>query len=207
MSIKCLNWAFEQKLKPGEKIVLLALSDHARDDGYCWPSLKTICLKTSMSKSTVKRYMQKLMEQKILTIEQRLRDNKSTTSNGYYLTMGGVQFEPGRGSTVTPLEPLLELKKKEPKKSITDDFKMDDKTLAWFAEHHPDINIHDFTKTFILNSMAHDYKYSRPQMAIRAWADRRQEDGKKRNTGNKKPTINDIKTAFADAKRITEGSD
>ena len=207
MSIKCLNWAFEQKLKPGEKIVLLALSDHARDDGYCWPSRRTICVKTSMSKSTVKRYMRKLIEQKLLTIEQRVRDNKSKTSNGYYLNMGRVQIEPWEGSTVTPLEPLLKLKKKEPKQSIPNDFKMDDKTRAWFAEHHPNINIHNFTKTFILNSQAHDYQYARPQGAIRAWADRRHEDGKKQKTGNKKPTISDIRTAFADAKKLTEGID
>lgn len=51
-------WALD--LGPSEKFVLLALADNANDDGTCWPSVATICSKTSLAERTVRKLIHKL---------------------------------------------------------------------------------------------------------------------------------------------------
>jgi hypothetical protein len=52
----------------GELLVLLALADHADDEGVCWPSHKKIALKSRMSDRNVRRVLVKLEEAGYLKI-------------------------------------------------------------------------------------------------------------------------------------------
>jgi len=93
MSIKVMSWVWEQDLPPLDKIVLMAIADHADDDGYAWPGMKRIAEKCSMEKRTVQRHVEKLQEQQLLKVESRQRHDGSSSSNGYTVVMNGTKEE------------------------------------------------------------------------------------------------------------------
>ena len=93
MSIKVMSWVWEQDLPPLDKIVLMAIADHADDDGYAWPGMKRIAEKCSMEKRTVQRHVEKLQEQQLLKVESRQRNDGSSSSNGYTVVMDGTKEE------------------------------------------------------------------------------------------------------------------
>jgi hypothetical protein len=47
---------------PTDKLVLLALADNANDEGFCWPSIRTLESKTSLSNRTVRYSIKRLKE-------------------------------------------------------------------------------------------------------------------------------------------------
>lgn len=53
MSLKQTQWAWDLPLKPGLKLVLLALADYANDQGECYPSLKQLQKKSGFARSTL----------------------------------------------------------------------------------------------------------------------------------------------------------
>ena len=55
-------------LSQNEKLVLLALADHADDDGYCFPSIRRISWKTDYSERSVQRIIRKLMRDGIVEV-------------------------------------------------------------------------------------------------------------------------------------------
>lgn len=59
-----------------EKMVLLAIADNANDEGYCWPSVKTLQKKSSMSRSSVQNCINKLIIKGYL--KRELRFNSSS---------------------------------------------------------------------------------------------------------------------------------
>lgn len=82
-----MNWAWQLRLKPTIKFVLMALADAADDDGYCWPSIPTLARKTCMDERSVQRVLKDLKESKLVEINARYRNDGSPTSNGYRLSM------------------------------------------------------------------------------------------------------------------------
>jgi predicted transcriptional regulator len=63
MSIEALNWAWEQPVtKAVNKLVLLALADHANSDGECWPSMKRIAERSDISPRHVSRAISELID-------------------------------------------------------------------------------------------------------------------------------------------------
>ena len=61
MSIHCISWAFKQRnISPTEKLLLIALADHANDDGECWPGQKHLAEKCCVSRETVSRNLSSL---------------------------------------------------------------------------------------------------------------------------------------------------
>jgi len=189
MSVKALNWAFQQQLKPNLKALLVALADNCNDEGLAWPSQKYLAEKTCLSPSSIKRNLNDLIEQGYITVQARHRENGSQRSNNYYLNMkskGGVQNDPGRGSPAAPLEPPYIYKnKREPSLEIPDDFQMDEKTRVWFARHHPDLDTDALTRKFINSCQAKGTKYKRPQMAIRDWGENEAKWSKERKANAK----------------------
>lgn len=61
------------------------LVERSDKDGKCWPALKTISRDTYMSKRTVQRAIQDLLQCELVTKEKRYRVNGSHTSNIYVL--------------------------------------------------------------------------------------------------------------------------
>ena len=70
-----------QGMSPAQKAVLISLADQANDDGYCWPSVKTISTRTCLSERAVQGAIRWLQEAGILGSSVR-----SGTSTVYQLT-------------------------------------------------------------------------------------------------------------------------
>lgn len=86
MSIKQMTKVFsDSSLKPIKKLIMLSLADNANDEGFCYPSIKTICLKTALSKPTVINNLKDLEELKKIISKRRTRKNGTATSKIYVL--------------------------------------------------------------------------------------------------------------------------
>ena len=51
-----------------ELLVLLALADHARDDGVCWPSIRTIAAKARVEERSAQRILRRLIEKELVEL-------------------------------------------------------------------------------------------------------------------------------------------
>jgi hypothetical protein len=67
MSIKLMSQVWTLELEHGQQIVLLAMADHADDDGArCYPSVSYLAWKTNYSERQVQRIMAQLQEDQII---------------------------------------------------------------------------------------------------------------------------------------------
>jgi len=108
VSIAAMNWAWSLTLSPREKLVLMSLADAADDRGVCWPSIPTVARKCCLSKRTIQRTLQDLVNGGWLQVEPRFRKDGSRTSNSYRLALEGgdrLARAPDKGDTgpVTPV--------------------------------------------------------------------------------------------------------
>ena len=108
--------AWELKLKANDKLVLLALADHANDDGECYPSLRKIEAKTGLSKQGLINAIKRLMDLGLIEKQFRTRQDGGQTSNLYTLTLDGVVNEvyppsqqdvPPQSTQCTPLTIII----------------------------------------------------------------------------------------------------
>lgn len=91
MSVRLMGAVFDLDVPGPEKLVLLAMADHARDDGTgCYPSMDTLARKTSQSRRGVQKIMRRL-EQKGLIKPSKLSRGRVTTE--YEITI--TNREPG----------------------------------------------------------------------------------------------------------------
>ena len=99
MSIKIMSqcWAVSG-ISPPQKLVLLALADHADDAGLCWPSVATISERTGLSESTTRRAIAELEKLGHLT-------RKFQTGRPTYYSINPCQSD--TTSTATPLSEKL----------------------------------------------------------------------------------------------------
>jgi len=68
-------------MSPAQKAVLISLADQSNDDGYCWPSIKTIATRTCLSERAVQGAIRWLCEAGVLRSSER-----SGTSTVYQIT-------------------------------------------------------------------------------------------------------------------------
>ncbi|WP_420847209.1 helix-turn-helix domain-containing protein [Metapseudomonas resinovorans] len=87
MSIKAMNWAWEQSLPCSPKLILMALADAADDSGDCWPKVKTIARKCGVSERTVQRVMKDLIADGLLELTPRFNHEGRQVSNNYRLLL------------------------------------------------------------------------------------------------------------------------
>lgn len=85
MSIKSMNWAWEQRLPPNAKLILMALADAANDEGDCWPKMKTLAAKCCVSQRTVQRMLKEFVASGLLTARPRFNHEGRQVSNNYTL--------------------------------------------------------------------------------------------------------------------------
>ena len=84
MSIKHMTKVWQlQELEPNQKLVFLAICDNANDEGICYPSIDTIQAKTSISRPTVIKVINKLVEINLLIKTQRARKTGGRYSSLY----------------------------------------------------------------------------------------------------------------------------
>ena len=70
MSIKIMAAVWESApVDSGKLLVLLALADHARDDGSCWPAVSTIASKARLSTRQTQRALSELEQAGLISRE------------------------------------------------------------------------------------------------------------------------------------------
>lgn len=76
MSLRAITWAFAQhETSPTQRLVLLALADHANADDLTWPSIERLTDMTGLSRATVFRALRDLKRDEfIVDAEDRGRD-------------------------------------------------------------------------------------------------------------------------------------
>lgn len=71
-----------------ELLVLLALADHADQDGICWPSQNRLSERCKMTRQTINRLLKGLEAKKLIRAERRKHETGADRSSAYAL--GGV---------------------------------------------------------------------------------------------------------------------
>lgn len=82
-----MSWAFEQTTPPVSKLVLLALADHADDNGVCWPGLLGLAGKTCLTRRTLLRHLNTLRRLGLVKVIPRHDHNGRQRSNFYHLPL------------------------------------------------------------------------------------------------------------------------
>lgn len=86
MSIKLMQKVFEQqKLESTQKLIMLALADNANDEGFCYPSIRTLCQKTSLSNRTIIDHIRFLEVHGFLLTKKRNAQHGGRLSTLYVL--------------------------------------------------------------------------------------------------------------------------
>jgi hypothetical protein len=72
-----------------ELLVLLALADHARDDGLCWPSMRSIAVKARIEERSAQRIVRRLIEKGLIElVSQGGCIDGCNTPNRYRVALG-----------------------------------------------------------------------------------------------------------------------
>lgn len=81
MSIQALNWAWGKDVStPTQKLVLIALADHANSDGECYPSFDTVATLAGCSPRTARRHVDELVVAGLVQKVGRRRRTDGTLS-------------------------------------------------------------------------------------------------------------------------------
>ena len=86
MSIKAINWAWDQQLPPNSKLILMAIADAADEEGNCWPKIKTIAKKCGVSQRTVQRSLKDFISNNFISVTARYSHEGRQVSNNYRLS-------------------------------------------------------------------------------------------------------------------------
>nr|WP_101127829.1 helix-turn-helix domain-containing protein [Neisseria meningitidis] len=97
MSVKLMSAAWDMDLPMGQKMLLLALCDHANDDGVCYPSQEKLAKKCSMGERTVISHIQWLERHGIVSRERR-QNTQRRKSDLYQITLGNYTAEPANSA-------------------------------------------------------------------------------------------------------------
>lgn len=106
-----MSWVWEQSLPPNGKIVLLALADHAHDDGRnAFPSLARIARKTGYSERQVQRILAELVRQGAISIQEKAtttKPNVFTVNISGDFVVGRADFHTGSANKELKLALML----------------------------------------------------------------------------------------------------
>lgn len=96
MSITLMARVWKLDLGKGDegrsrKLVLMALADHANDEGYCYPSAAYVGWKTDYSERQIQRILDDLEAQKLIKVAQQ---HTPTTPRVYQLTLDKAKLKP-----------------------------------------------------------------------------------------------------------------
>lgn len=89
-----LEWAFALRIKPVEKVILLALVKMADRDGKSHPSIRTLAWQCCVSERTVQRALKRFEANGWLKVETRWRPNAGQSSNSYQLLVAYPENNP-----------------------------------------------------------------------------------------------------------------
>ena len=101
MSVEAMTWAFAVPLKPCPKSVLVALANRADEDGYCWPGLDDLELRTGWKRRAIQLALRELQAASLIVVSPRFSSNGVQTSNLYRIAMTPIAC--GEGAPHAPL--------------------------------------------------------------------------------------------------------
>ena len=125
-----------QGMSAAQKAVLISLADQANDDGYCWPSVKTITMRTCLSARAVQGAIRWLESSGILRSSER-----RGTSTVYQLTPAAYappqQMHPAPAAPKPSMNHQLNRKEPEDKRVAAPAFAVPDwvNRAHWDAWH------------------------------------------------------------------------
>jgi len=94
VSVAAITAAWKVDCEPTQKLVLLALADHANDETWkCWPSLGHLHKKTGLNRRTVSRAIKALIDSGLIG-----RINRGRESTVYQLNVASWGHETPRGT-------------------------------------------------------------------------------------------------------------
>jgi len=101
MSIRLMSQVWEDTRieSQAELIVLLALADHARDDGLCWPSMRSIAAKARIEERSAQRIIRRLIEKGMIELVAQGGCTDGCNIPNRYRVIGS---EPPQAHGVTP---------------------------------------------------------------------------------------------------------
>jgi len=113
VSFQAMTWAVNQELKTNEKMVLVMLANRCNSDtGRCDPSHKRLANDCGMSKATLKRCIERLVDAGFLRVNRREMNGVSLPNQYDLILSAGVQTifpngwdKPERGDGVTENPP------------------------------------------------------------------------------------------------------
>lgn len=86
MSVRWITWAWDQECSnAAEKLTLIALADHAGEDGRAFPGCARLAEKTGSGNRTVRRHLDNLETAGLLTRERRRRADGTMGTYTYQL--------------------------------------------------------------------------------------------------------------------------
>jgi hypothetical protein len=95
MSIRVMAGVFDLSISSTEKLVLLALADHARDDGTgAYPAVNTLARKTSLSRRGIQKILRRLEQASLIAQKGTVRCGRGETVE-YRITLQTGKGEPG----------------------------------------------------------------------------------------------------------------
>ena len=117
MSIHLMAKAWRLDLPQGQKFLLVALCDHANDDGVCWPGQDSLSKKCSMNEKTIGRHIEWLESRGYLK-SQRRQEGRKRLSDCYFIDLDAPQepdnLEPSKlepdnlePSKISPMNPTI----------------------------------------------------------------------------------------------------
>jgi pyocin large subunit-like protein len=85
MSLRAMAWAWQQQTRSsGERLVLLALADHAGEDCECWPHTARLGEKCGIDARTVQRHLASLCDRGLVTKVHRRKRADGTLAGWLY---------------------------------------------------------------------------------------------------------------------------
>lgn len=82
-----MTWAWQIPVKSNQKLILLALSDHADDNGKCWPGIEGLAEKCGLSRSAVIEHIQFLTELNLISTQKQHDENGYRRPSLYVLNL------------------------------------------------------------------------------------------------------------------------
>lgn len=101
MSIKLMTKAWEMDLPQGKKLLLLALCDHANDDGICYPSQEKLMKKCGIGQTTLTNHI-KWFEQVGILKRERRQNGRSRKSDLYEIDLDAYEPSKSEASNYEP---------------------------------------------------------------------------------------------------------
>lgn len=94
MSFEAMTWALEQPVGGNDKLVLLLIANRIhKDQGFCWPKIRTIAEEAGISYSTVQRCINSLVDRGFMTVQRTHAQDGSL--GGYRFYMANDKISPG----------------------------------------------------------------------------------------------------------------